>query len=166
MQRKDGAEPESIPSTAAGMDTPATRELAALFHEAFQASTGQAARWAAERIHGNVRFERAWCVPFHGHGLRGCFTLRWDEQLQRYLGTRVGEKASRPEYLGAVLRSAAGRWCQQQGQRHGMSLRLLPSAEAAPEVQGMAPTCSAALFVDAFVLELGFIVDDTTSARP
>jgi hypothetical protein len=142
---------------------PASRELAALFHEAFVNATGQAARWAAETVQGNRHFDRAWCVPFTGDdGLRGHFSLRWDAEFQRYLSARCGAMAQRPEFLGAVLRAAAGRWAVQQGARHDVKIRLLPSAEALAEhaPSNSVGSSTAALFVDAFVLELGFSLEE------
>lgn len=141
---------------------PGSRELGALFHEAFVHATGQSARWAAETVQGNRRFDRAWCVPFTGSdGLRGHFSLSWDAEFQRYLAGRCGAMAQRPEFMGAVLRAAAGKWAAQQSTRHDIQLRLMASAEALPEVgQPISPnSSSAALFVDAFVLELGFSLD-------
>jgi hypothetical protein len=142
---------------------PASRELGALFHEAFVSATGQSARWAAENVQGNRRFDRAWCVPFTGEsGLRGHFSLSWDAEFQRYLAGRCGAVAQRPEFMGAVLRSAAGKWAAQQSVRHDVSVRLLPSSEALPEMDApISPSSSsAALFVDSFVLELSFSLDN------
>jgi hypothetical protein len=142
---------------------PSSRELAGLFHEAFVNATGQAARWAAETVQGNRHFDRAWCVPFTGdNGLRGHFSLRWDSEFQRYLAGRCGAMAQRPEFVGAVLRAAAGRWAVQTGARRDVKIRLLPSAEALPEhaAASNVGSSSAALFVDAFVLELGFSLED------
>jgi hypothetical protein len=147
---------------------PASRELGALFQEAFNSVTGQNSRWAAENVQGNRRFDRAWCVPFTGEsGLRGHFSLNWDAEFQRYLAGRCGANAQRPEFMGAILRSAAGKWAAQQSLRHDVTLRLLPSEEALPEMeQPVSPSSSsAALFVDAFVLELGFSLDQRP-ARP
>jgi hypothetical protein len=145
---------------------PSSRELAGLFHEAFVNATGQAARWAAESVQGNRRFDRAWCVPFTGdEGLRGHFSLHWDDEFQRYLGKLCGAAAQRPEFIGAVLRAAAGKWALQQGLRRDSKLRLLPSAEALPD-QGhpvQPGSSSAAIFVDSFVLELGFSLQEKTA---
>jgi hypothetical protein len=146
----------------ANWGAPASRELGVLFHDAFISATGESARWAAENVQGNRRFDRAWCVPFTGeNGLRGHFSLNWDAEFQRYLAGRCGASAQRPEFMGAVLRAAAGKWAAQQGLRHDVSLRLLPSEEALPETgQPASPnSSSAALFVDSFVLELGFSLD-------
>ncbi len=151
------------PSTEKLWGAPSSRELAALFHEAFVNATGQAARWAAETVQGNRRFDRAWCVPFTGDdGLRGHFSLHWDTEFQRYLAGRCGAAAQRPEFIGAVLRAAAGKWALQQGARRDTKLRLLPSAEALPEEGHPAQpgSSSAALFVDSFVLELGFSLQE------
>lgn len=161
------AEPSVIENSLGGSwGAPSSRELAGHFHEAFFNATGQAARWAAESVQGNRRFDRAWCVPFTGDdGLRGHFSLHWDAEFQRYLGSRCPAAAQRPEFLGAILRSAAGKWALQQGLRRDTKLRLLPSAEALPE-QGH-PTqpgsSSAAIFVDSFVLELGFSLQEKTA---
>ena len=147
---------------------PASRDLAALFHEAFVNATGLAVRWAAESVQGNRRFDRAWCVPFTGDdGVRGHFSLRWDAEFQRYLAGRCGAMAQRPEFVGAVLRAAAGRWALQQGSRHDVKIRLLPSAEALPDQEPHSSfgSSSAALFVDAFVLELGFSLDHSQASR-
>ena len=142
---------------------PSSRELGTLFQEAFINATGQSARWAAESVQGNRRFDRAWCVPFTGdNGLKGHFGLSWDAEFQRYLAGRCGAMAQRPEFMGAILRDAAGKWAGQQGVRHEVKLRLLPSAEAQPEASlPISPNNSgAAMFVDAFVLELGFSLDN------
>jgi hypothetical protein len=142
--------------------SPSSRDLGGLFQEAFSSATGQEIRWAAENVQGNRRFDRAWCVPFTGeHGLRGHFSLSWDAEFQRYLAGRCGAHTQRPEFLGAVLRAAAGKWSVQQNLRHDIRLRLLPSAEALPEMRQPVSQghSSAALFIDAFVLELGFSLD-------
>ena len=147
-----------------GIGAPRSRELADLFQEAFAHATGQSARWAAETVQGNRHFDRAWCVPFAGEGgVRGHFSLRWDAEFQRYLAGRCGAPAQRPEYLGAVLRAMAGKWAIQCGLRQDTKIRLLPSAEALaqselPPVTGI-DNSSAAIFIDAFVLELGFSLD-------
>jgi hypothetical protein len=146
----------------ANWGAPASRELGALFQEAFVSATGQSARWAAENVQGNRRFDRAWCVPFSGErGLRGHFSLSWDAEFQRHLAGRCGAAAQRPEFMGAVLRAAAGKWAAQQSARHDVSLRLLPSSDALPEAaQAIGPSnSSAALFVDSFVLELSFSLE-------
>ena len=146
---------------------PASKDLAALFHEAFINATGQGARWAAENVQGNRHFDRAWCVPFIGeNGLRGHFSLRWDAEFQRYLAGRCGAPAQRPEFMGSVLRAAAGKWAIQQGARRGVKVRLLTSAEALPEqgVPAAGDSSTAALFVDAFVLEIAFSLDDRQAA--
>ena len=152
------------PKTAASLAVPAvglpsSRELAALFQEEFVGATGMAVRWAADKVQGNRRLEHAWNVPFLGaQGLKGAFSLRWDAELQRYLAGRLGVSAGRPEYLGAILRSAAGRWASWQALKAGSSVRLQPSLS---ETQGDAASqspwqASAALIVDSFVLELCF----------
>ncbi len=142
---------------------PGSRALAGLFQDAFTKATGHAVRWAAESVQGNRRFDRAWCVPFTGdNGLHGHFSLRWDAEFQRYLATRCGAMAQRPEFLGSILRTAAGQWAGAQSLRHGQRLRLLPSEEALPEQDRSSAgnSSGAALFLDAFVLELGFSLEE------
>ena len=154
---------------ADGVSIPSTRELAALFQDAFANATGESARWAAEMVQGNRHFDRAWCVPFAGEGaIRGHFSLRWDAEFQRYLAGRCGANAQRAEYMGSVLRAMAGKWAIRAGLRTDVKIRLLPSAEANAQ-QDAAPTrgvdsSSAAIFIDAFVLELGFSLESTQAA--
>ena len=148
----------AAPSATPSVGLPSSRELAALFQEEFAGATGMAARWAADKVQGNRRLEHAWNVPFlGGQGLKGAFSLRWDAELQRYLAGRLGVSAGRPEYLGAILRSAAGRWASWQALKAGSSVRLQPSPSEAAGAAGPSPwQASAALIVDSFVLELCF----------
>ncbi|HTB35160.1 MAG TPA: hypothetical protein VK842_09875 [bacterium] len=144
-----------IPSQS--VDLPSSRELAALFQEDFVGATGFPARWAAERVQGNRRLPCSWNVPFAvSNSSRGSFGLYWDAELQRYLAGRLGPSASRPEYLGSILRSCAGRWASAQALKAGCSVRLEPSS-ADQNSHPLAPwNSSAALIVDSFVLELVF----------
>lgn len=139
------------------VDLPSSRELAALFQEDFVGATGFPARWAAERVQGNRRLACTWSVPFAvSNGSRGSFNLYWDAELQRYLAGRLGASASRPEYLGSILRSCAGRWASAQALKAGCSVRLEPTS-ADDNAYPAAPwNSSAALIVDSFVLELVF----------
>jgi hypothetical protein len=144
------------------MGMPSSRELAALFQEEFVGATGFPARWAADKVQGNRRLEHVWNVPFEGEqGLRGDFSLRWDAELQRYLGGRLGASAARPEYLGAILRSAAGRWASWQALKGGTAVRLQPTpSDEQPTGFSQSPwQASAALIVDSFVLELRFALE-------
>jgi hypothetical protein len=148
-------------SNLESMGVPASRQLTELFQEAFSQGTGLSARWAAERVQGNRRFDHGWCVPFSGgQGQQGYFHLRWDAEFQRYLATRAGAAGSRPEFIGAILRTAAGKWAKQQSLRNNSAIRLLPTAETLPELAPNALNSSAALFVDAFVLELSFSLNE------
>jgi hypothetical protein len=110
-------------------------------------------------VQGNRRLQEQWRVPFTAEGgTKGSFTLLWDTELQRYLASRLGPNAGRPEYLGAILRSAAGRWASWQALRASNAVRLEPTphedhAAEAPSVLGRS---SAALIVDSFVIELVF----------
>jgi hypothetical protein len=151
------ASKNSGPSPAQAVELPSSRELAALFQEDFVGATGFPARWAAERVQGNRRLACSWSVPFAvSNKSRGSFSLYWDADLQRYLAGRLGAGASRPEYLGSILRSCAGRWASTQALRAGCSVRLEPTAAPA-EAPSTAPwNSSAALIVDSFVLELVF----------
>lgn len=137
---------------------PASRELAALFQEEFVGATGLASRWAAEKVQGNRRLEQVWCVPFKAEsGLEGSFSLHWDAELQRYLASRLGPTAGRPEYLGAILRSAAGRWASWQALRASTQVRLQPSPSDDDALVSTSPWRStAALIIDSFVVELAF----------
>lgn len=155
---KDG---ESANSSGS-LGLPSSRELAGLFQEEFVGATGFPARWAAEKVQGNRRLEHRWLVPFEAEsGLRGGFCLHWDAELQRYMAGRLGATAGRPEYLGAILRSAAGRWASWQALKIGTSVRLQPTpAETDPSgLEGSPWRSSAALIVDSFVLELVFALE-------
>ena len=139
------------------VELPSSRELAALFQEDFVGATGFPARWAAERVQGNRRLPCSWSVPFSAsNSSRGSFSLYWDAELQRYLAGRLGVSAGRPEYLGSILRSCAGRWASAQALKAGCSVRLEPTS-AEKDAYPSAPwNSSAALIVDSFVLELVF----------
>jgi len=147
---------------AGSVSLPASRDLASLFQEEFAGTTGLAARWAAERVQGNRRLELSWCVPFHAeNGIKGSFNLYWNAELQGFLATRLGPTAGRPEYLGAILRSTAGRWANWQALRASTWVRLQPTpqeGESAGEVSTRARS-SAALIIDSFVIELVFTLE-------
>jgi len=139
------------------VDLPSSRELAALFQEDFVGATGFPARWAAERVQGNRRLPCSWTVPFAvSNNSRGSFTLYWDAELQRYLSGRLGNSAARPEYLGSILRSCAGRWASAQALKAGCSVRLEPTSAEESGYPAAPWNSSAALIVDSFVLELVF----------
>ena len=149
-------------TSPASLALPSSRELAALFQEEFVGATGIPARWAADKVQGNRRLEHVWRVPFVGEqGLRGSFSLRWDAELQRYLAGRLGSSAGRCEYLGAVLRSAAGRWASWQALKAGTAVRLQPTPTEDHEGPSRSRwQASAALIVDSFVLELCFALEE------
>ena len=142
------------------INPPNSRELGGLFQEEFVGATGLAARWAAEKVQGNRRLEQVWTVPFLSeNGVQGCFSLHWDAELQRYLASRLGPNASRPEYLGAILRAAAGRWASWQALRASVGVRLQPTTEELGADLASSPwRSSAALIVDSFVIELVFVL--------
>ena len=156
--------PKVTAAVPASTGLPSSRELAALFQEEFVGATGFPARWAADKVQGNRRLEHIWNVPFEGErGLKGVFSLRWDGELQRYLAGRLGASAGRPEYLGAILRSAAGRWASWQALKAGTSVRLqpTPAEEHAISLSQSPWQASAALIVDSFVLELCFALESS-----
>lgn len=143
------------------INVPSSRELASLLQDELSTSTGMAARWAADRVHGNLSSLIQWVVPFESeHGPRGSFILRWSSELQRHLGSRLGNAAARPEFMGSILRSTAGRWAESQAQGGRRALRLQPSPE--PEsspAQAAGLRSTAALLLDSHVLELTFVLE-------
>ncbi len=146
---------------SAPINLPSSRELAGLLQDELSTSTGMAARWAADRVHGNTGSLAQWVVPFESdHGPRGSFILRWSSELQRHLASRLGTAAARPEFMGSILRSTAGRWAQSQAQGGRRPLRLQPSPDPdggpAPQA-GLRST--AALLLDSHVLELTFVLE-------
>lgn len=141
---------------------PVSKELAGLFQEEFVRATGLAARWAAERVQGNRRLDHSWVVPFADKdGRRGSFSLHWNDELQHFLSGRLGANAGRPEYLGVILRSTAGRWADGQALRGLPPVRLRPSpqGEDSPGEGHSLGRSSAALIIDRFVLELVFLLE-------
>jgi hypothetical protein len=139
---------------------PNSRELGALFQEELANATGLAARWAADRVPVKQGMAGRWSVPFEGAGLKGSFCLAWDPALQRFLAARVGPAAARPEFLGAVLRAAAGRWASAAALRGHSAVRLQPSPEDGACVAEASPLrSSAALILDSFVIELAFALE-------
>jgi hypothetical protein len=141
---------------------PASKELASLFQDEFSGSTGMPVRWAAERVQGNRRLERSWRVPFTAEGgSRGSFSLHWDSELERFMASRIGPNAGRPEYMGAILRATAGRWASWHALRAATQVRLEPTPhedvrEETPLTLGRS---SAALIIDSFVIELVFALE-------
>lgn len=147
------------------LDLPSSRELGALFQDEFSASTGLAVRWAAERLQGNRAGLMEWAVPFNSEAYgRGRFELRWDPEIARSLSLRLGASAARPEFLGAILRAAAGRWASWQTMRAGASVRLQPSTAEDSADGETAWRSSAVLMLDALVLEVRFYLEP--SAKP
>jgi hypothetical protein len=110
-------------------------------------------------VQGNRRLEQSWVVPFKAEsGVRGRFSLHWNQELQRYLAGRIGATAGRPEYLGAVLRATAGRWASWQTLRAATPVRLQPTGPETAGAEAGVPggRSSAAMIIDSFVLELVF----------
>lgn len=154
--------PQETSLQNATVSLPTSRELGSLFQEEFVGATGMAARWAAEKVQGNRRLQQLWSVPFVAEsGVQGTFSLHWDAELQRYLSSRLGASAGRPEYLGAILRAAAGRWASWQALRAGTQVRLQPSPDGGlSQVLETSPWRStAALIIDSFVIELAFVLE-------
>lgn len=146
------------------LNLPSSRELGALFQDEFSASTGLAARWTAERLQGNRSGLMEWTVPFSSEAYgRGRFELRWDPEIARSLSLRLGANAARPEFLGAILRAAAGRWASWQTMRAGASVRLQPSTSEDDALPGSAWQSSAVLMLDALVLEIRFYLEPSAN---
>jgi hypothetical protein len=141
---------------------PSSRELGTLLQYELASATGMAARWTAERVQGNLAGMARWTVPFVSEqGLEGRFVLRWNPALAQHLGNRMGASAARPEFMGSVLRSTAGRWAASQAVQGLKALRLKPSPDNESELQPLQRpvTSSAALLLDGHVLEVVFELD-------
>jgi hypothetical protein len=148
--------PDSLSSSL-----PMSKELAGWFQEEFVRTTGLSTRWAAERVQGNRRLEQHCIVPFGADGgLRGTFSLHWDAELQRFLASRLGANAGRPEYLGAILRATAGRWASGHALRGTAQVQLQAAVQAdGREEAPCLGLSSAALIIDSFVIELVFALE-------
>lgn len=150
---------ESVEKPA--LDMPSSRQLGTLLQDEIALGTGLAARWTADKVQGNRHGLARWTVPFSVEaGQQGRFILRWQPALQQHLAGRLGAVASRPEFLGSLLRATAGRWANQQPSRGHGGLRLLPSGDAESPTEDLRNvSSSAALLLDGHVLEIVFELD-------
>lgn len=137
------------------LDLPSSRQLGVLMQEAVLRGTGLELRWTAEKLQGNLGGLARWTVPFSAvQGRQGRFILRWPPDLQAQLASRLGAAAGRPEFLGSLLRAAAGRWAADRP-----GLRLLPSDEEVPSATAPRHHSSVALLCEGRVLEIVFELD-------